>query len=450
MISISENQFRDYLFDHYRETFSKLIVGKREPVVWDKDGFPDIKFLLQRRTEQRINEILDNLEELVLTAKELKLERNALHPTRVDLFGNSESTGITIIELKKSEQTERQAFTELLAYSNYFCSVFPGLKENSVTAILVAPMDTRTAKDAYVQELVSNEKNILALIPHQNGDNFRLEVFYPDSSYYNYFENNILNDASMICVALEFPLIDGWIDSDLKSDNGGVPWYTRDALNTVANSIAQRLASEGFHSLVYSTQKWGNIAALFPNPNVIVVAAMNPFSAYRTGVCEGRVFGASDLGRISQVQAVYDQLTEDGKEFYWVDAMESYFHNNLIRTVREQFECCFQNKKQESIDFELSCPDWSGLKASFIDSVATHSFDIYSTGLLREIYLEYMDYVFKAGVDEIFYSDALPKYGYKMLTPSPVVWRIFSGLGYTEDNSMCDTDDEGKGDIRHG
>ena len=145
-------------------------------------------------------------------------------------------------------------------------------------------METRTAKDSYVQELVSNSKNILALIPHQNGNDFTLEVFYPDSSYYAHFENNILNDASMICVALEFPLIDGWIDSDLKSEDRQLPDYTKEALNTIANSIAQRLESEGFHSLIYANQKWGEIATLFPNPNVIVVAAMNPFSSYRFNI----------------------------------------------------------------------------------------------------------------------------------------------------------------------
>lgn len=243
MIAIGEDKFRDHLFESHKEDISTLIVGRREPVEWKDEGFPSIKFLLQRQAEKRINGILDNLEGLVLTAKELRLERDAPQPTRIDLFGSSSSTGITIIELKKSGQTERQAFTELLAYSNHFCSIFPGLKESGVTSVLVAPMETRTARDAYVQELISNSKNLLALIPHQVDDGFSLEVFYPDSSYYTHFENNILNDASMICVAIEFPLIDGWIDSDLKSEDSSPPYYTKNALNTVANSIAQRLAS---------------------------------------------------------------------------------------------------------------------------------------------------------------------------------------------------------------
>ena len=101
-------------------------------------AYPPLHFLLRRKVERAINEILDQLEELVLTAKELRLEKNGPHPTRVDLFGCSESTGITIIELKKSQQTERQAFTELLAYANHFCSIFPGVNETAITTVLAA------------------------------------------------------------------------------------------------------------------------------------------------------------------------------------------------------------------------------------------------------------------------------------------------------------------------
>jgi hypothetical protein len=295
-------------------------------------------------------------------------------------------------------------------------------------------MKTRTAKDAYVQELLLNSKNILALIPYQNGECFTLEVFYHHSSYYSHFENNILNDSSMICVAIEFPLINGWIDSDLKSESRQLPNYTKEALNTISNSIAQRLESEGFHSLIFANQKWGEIAALFPNPNVIVVVAMNPFSSYRTEIHEGQIYGSSDDGRISQVQAIYDQLTDDGKEYYWIDAMKSHFYNNLTINIRDQFKTCFKNTEQESIHFEISFPDWHRFKTSFSDSVLAHNLDVYSTGILRYIYIEYINYVFRKGFDEIFYYDDLPRYGYKMLTTFLAAWEILSRLGCKEEN----------------
>ena len=60
--------------------------------------------LLQQIAEQRINSILDGLESLVITARELRLEKKGDSTTRIDLFGNSESNGLTIIELKKSKQ----------------------------------------------------------------------------------------------------------------------------------------------------------------------------------------------------------------------------------------------------------------------------------------------------------------------------------------------------------
>lgn len=432
MINIDENAFRDHLFLQNKEDFSSLIVGRRNPVEWTEDSFPPIRFLLQRRAERRINGILDALETLVLTAKELKLDRGARQPTRVDLFGGSSETGITIIELKKSAQTERQAFTELLAYANYFCSIFPGLEEQAITSVLVANMETRTARDAYVQELVFNKKQVLALIPHQvMGGKFTLEVFYPDESYYRGFENNIVSDSAMTCVAISFPLIEGWIDSDVVTEDQNLPSYSTEALNDISSSVAQKLEAAGFHAVVYANQKWGSIASLFPYPNAIFVAAVNPFSSLRTSVHEGEVYGASDDGRIAQVQAIYDQLTDDGREYNWVDAFESQFQGVLIRCVRDQMNLCFLSTIGD-VDLKISLPDWGGIKSSPIDSVFVHNLNTHTTGLLREIYLEYISHVYRKDFDDIYYSDDLPGYAYKMLYPFLPVWEIFRGLGYAE------------------
>lgn len=232
--------------------------------------------------------MLDQLEELVLTAKELRFDKAGPHPTRVDLFGCSESTGIIIIiELKKSQQTERQAFTELLAYANHFCSIFPGVNETAITSVLVAPMETRTVKDAYVQEVLLNKKNIVALIPSCDAGCYSLKVFYPGGNYYKWFENNVFNDRSMTCVTMSFPLIEGWIDSEYDEP----PQYAKDALNQISNSVAHILDSKGFHSIVYATQKWSQVAGIFPYPNTVVVAAVNPFSSARTYTEDGNIGG---------------------------------------------------------------------------------------------------------------------------------------------------------------
>ncbi|PBQ22003.1 hypothetical protein CCL08_01655 [Pseudomonas congelans] len=427
-MDISENEFRDFLFEKHSHDISSIIKGRREPVAWLSDSFPPMHILLQQRAEKKINEALDNLEDLILVGKELRLTRASDSTTRIDLVGNSESSGLTIIELKKSKQTERQAFSELLAYSNHFCTIFPGLKENSVTSVLVAPMETRTIRDAYAQELVSNNKCILSLIPEHDNSTAELVVYYPDASYYKWFENNLLDDRSIITVALAFSELKGWID--LETDQNGMPEHSARALNVITSEISKTLEASGFHSMCYSTQPWGEIAMglELPYPNVIYVAAINPFSSFRTSVSDDQIYGASEEGRIAEVQAVYNQLEND-KEF-WIDTIEANFHNRLIRTVRSEFEKLLKNKENTKVRYEISLPDWYGLKTSMIDSVAVNHADLYLSGLLREIHSEYMEYAYHPDVEHaLYYADDIPKYFYRSLRKFLPIWEIMSGLG---------------------
>ncbi len=430
---LSENEFRDYLFENHKESLSDLIFGRREPVEWNGEGFPPIRILLQQIVERKINYIIDGLESLVISARELRLEKAGDSTTRIDLFGNSECIGLSIIELKKSKQTERQAYTELLAYANHFCSIYPGLTETAINSILIAPMETRTVRDAFVQEILSNNKSSAALIPSEADGDIKLTVYYPDESYYQWFENNLLDDRSMYTVAIEFPEIDGWIDTD-KNNNQKIPDWSRSALNTISNSISHRLEAEGLHSIVYATQQWGEIGQLFPNPNVIYAVVLNPFASFRSASRNGEIYGDTKEGRVSEIQSIYDQLDEQEREF-WLESMESNFHGLAIRIVKEEFDRCFRNTDGSEINSEISLPDWYGVKTSMINSVFTHNLEIYQTGLLRKIYSRYLDYIFEVKWDEIYYSDDLPKYSYKALRVFLPVWEILRGLGVGDEHA---------------
>ncbi len=433
-MQFTENELRDHLFEKHKDSLASLILGRREPVSWEGDRFPPLSFLLQQIAEQKINRIIDGLESLVITAKELRLEKKGDSTTRIDLFGSSEDNGLTIIELKKSKQTERQAYTELLAYANHFCSVFPGVAEGAMNSVLIAPMETRTVRDAFVQELLGNNKSTAALIPKQLDSEITLTVYYPHESYYQWFENKLFDDRSMLTVAIAFQDIDGWIDSDLKTDGKGIPDYSKKALNTISSTISHRLEAEGFHSLVYASQKWGKIGQNFPYPNVIYVVFINPFASFRTTVDDGGIYGDSNLGRLEEIQSVYDQLAKDEQEF-WVESLESSFHGLAIRIVREEFQKCFRNTDGETIGNEISLPDWYGIKTSMIDAVCTHNLDVFQSGLLRKIYMRYIDHIYDRKEDDIYFSDDLPKYSYKTLREFLPVWEILRGLGLGYDHN---------------
>src|SRR5690606_9540093 len=158
--------------------------------------------------------------------------RDSDSTTRIDLLGSIADSGdLVIIELKKSDQTERQAFTELLAYANHFCTLFPPLSESSLQSILVAPMEGRGVRDALAQELIINDKNVVALIPNIKGDDVSLTPYYPSDLYYHWIENSILADSSITVVTASFPLIEGWIDAG--EEGGSPPIYTQQAFKTM-------------------------------------------------------------------------------------------------------------------------------------------------------------------------------------------------------------------------
>jgi hypothetical protein len=432
-MQLSENEFRDYLFNNCKDSISELVFEKREPAEWDGDGFPPIRILLQQIVEKKINYIIEGLGSLILSAKELRLKKYGDSTTRIDLFGESEDIGLTIIELKKSKQTERQAFTELLAYANHFCSIFPGLTEYAINSILIAPMETRTVRDAFAQEVLVNNKSTIALIPIENDGNIRLKIYYPDESYYKWFENNLLDDRSMYTVAVAFQEIEGWIDTD-KSNNGKIPDYSKAALNTISNTISQGLEAEGFHSIVYATQRWGELGGVIPFPNVIYAVFVNPFASFRNFSKDDQIYGETNDGRISEIQSIFNQLDESERT-YWLEFMESNFHGHAIRIVQEEFDRCFLTTSTPEICSEISLPDWYGVKTSMVESVFTHNLDIFQTGLLRKIYSMYVNHIYSVNEDEIYYSDGLPNFSYKTLKPFLPVWEILRGLGVGGDNT---------------
>ena len=60
-MNLTENEFRDYLFENHQDSISNLVYGRREPVEWKGNKFPPISVLLRQIVETKINEIIDGL-----------------------------------------------------------------------------------------------------------------------------------------------------------------------------------------------------------------------------------------------------------------------------------------------------------------------------------------------------------------------------------------------------
>ncbi|MBC7285183.1 hypothetical protein [Hoeflea sp.] len=428
---MTENEIRDLLFDKHKSDLHSLIVETRQPVALPPDSFPSIAQLLQHRTEAKINRMIENLEALQLDGKEVRLVRDSDSTTRIDLLGSIAGSGdLVIIELKKSDQTERQAFTELLGYANHFCTLFPPISESSLQSILIAPMEGRGVRDALAQELIINDKNVLAFIPKIDGEKITLEAYYPSDLYYRWIENNVLDDSSMTVVTASFPLIDGWIDTG--EPGGAPPRYTQEAFKTMTSLIAQRLEAAGLHGFVYARQYWAEACPAFPYPNTLVLCVVNPFNPLRASSSDGTVFGASDQSRLDAVQAIVDQVPDNE---YWLENLHLAFLGQAIRIMQDAFQEFFISRNGVAVRPEISTPNWWGFKTSMIEAVICHNMHIRLTGLLRTIFTDYMEHCYRTGMDEIYFSDDLPKFGYIAHDHFLAAWEILSGLSRTDDEA---------------
>jgi len=120
--------------------------------------------LLYRIVIRRIIDIYESTTALRLFGVEVGLKKRNDSTIRVDFMGSIEGdVGIGIIELKKSNQTSREAFTELLAYSSHVNSKFPSHCVDDLILVLISPLKVRTVREAYLQSLLFDEKRIVAL-----------------------------------------------------------------------------------------------------------------------------------------------------------------------------------------------------------------------------------------------------------------------------------------------
>ncbi|RSO00927.1 hypothetical protein [Acinetobacter pittii] len=424
-MKIHENALRDILYNDYKNTFHKRVVGLKannEIKIDDLYNFPD---LLKKQTEEKINTLVESLNNFEFIGREIRLKKENASTTRIDLVGMTIDQGPVIVELKKSTQTEREAFTELLAYSNYFCSLFPGASEStSVISILIAPMETRIVQDAYFQELILNNKNIIALIPEGNEDEseFKFKIYYPNDNFYVTFSNSMFHDDSIRVAALAFELVGGWIDP--YEGKEGENYYVKEAFDAISSNIALELESHGYHAFVYGSQRWKEHHQIFQYPNFIYVVAVNPFANDIYGSYQGSE--EREL-RLNNFVNQLDHSTKLKRGF--IEGSDRGFDKRIQQIISNTFEKSFLSR-HKIVNKKYGKILWSEYKHNMIASVCFHHFDIYQTGIFRKTILEYIQQMYGQREDSEYYRDDFPMFAYDAYRKFLFNWLVIEGLGY--------------------
>ena len=143
MIKFTEKEIQNYIWEN-RNNFPELLIEPAGLEVLEfNEDLSDVtaQLLIKNRINSKLSNLHSKLYGLEFIGCEVPLEQNSNSTIRADFLAIfCDDTGLAVIELKKSEQTERQAFTELLAYSNHMTTLFPSMTKNDSVYILISPI----------------------------------------------------------------------------------------------------------------------------------------------------------------------------------------------------------------------------------------------------------------------------------------------------------------------
>lgn len=368
----SEDQVHEYL---YQRGLEALIEDVPEIDV-DPEALPpmeeDVDFelwrILKARAVEKIEALHDSIRYGRFLGSKVKLPTDNTRPMELDLFGEHED-GLFILELKVDRSAERNAFSELLAYSNYIAGIFPLSGHKDITNVLVANLDNKITRQAFLYDLLINDRNVIVYKPvFSDGtlQSLKLQLHLPSDEDFLHLTNDLLSHNAMSCVVASFDDLEGWFDSE--EEQGALQIHTKKHLSGLSAYTAQLMESEHLHGFCLVRKPWREIPRY--HRNSLIICALNPFQI----APEGRA------------DAILEQIGEEDRSSFFESPLFG-FHGRLLRLAERAVKDCLTH----NYDCELEMPNWSAMVVSAQEVVFTHNFAFQPTGVLREAYTYYLN-----------------------------------------------------------
>lgn len=353
-----------------KELDDALSAGAHLALGADDDNPEGEEFALWKIIKQRVIERIERIHLSVrygsFIGTKVKLPIDGSRPMELDLLGAHED-GIFVLELKVDRSSERNAFSELLAYSHYIAQMFAMSGPEDITNILVAPMDVKITRQAFLYDLIVANRNVIVYNPVlKDGtlNSLELQLFVPTDEEFRFFANRLLSHDAMTCVVASFPDLDGWYDSKGASVND----YTKHFLGGLAGYASQLMEAEQLHGFAYIRKYWPELP--FQYKNALILCAINPF------------FVADN----DRADAITEQLTEDGVSALLENPAYS-FTGRVIRLAQRAIGDSLAHGQRSEVDI----PHWPSMIRSIVETAACTNFAFRPTGLFREAYVAYIN-----------------------------------------------------------
>jgi hypothetical protein len=343
-----------------------------EPVSTTEQCSGEYDFQLWRIIKARVIARLERLHGTIrygtFVGTKIKLPTDKTTPMELDLIGTHED-GLFILELKVERSAERNAFSELFAYSNYIAGIFAMSGHQDIANVLVANLDNKITKQAFLYDLLINERDIIVYrpsFPHGNLESLQLDLYLPSDDDFRHFTNELLSHNAMACVVISFNDLDDWFDSE--EEGGSLNDWTKKHLSALSGYAAQLMEAERLHGFCFMRKPWREIPRHYRNS--MFICALNPFR----------------IAEPERTDAVLSQLEESERSSF-LETPKLAFDGRLIRLAQRAIKDCLT----DNYNAEVETPYWGAIVTTMVEVAITHNFAFRPTGIMREAYVSYLN-----------------------------------------------------------
>lgn len=336
----------------------------------------NVDFQLWRLLKERALAKLQALHRTVrygrFLGSKVKLPIDKTRPMELDFIGTHED-GLFVLELKVDRAAERHAFSELLAYSNYIADLFALSGHKDIANVLVAKLDNKITRQAYLYDLLIADRNIIVYKPSFDGstlESLTLKAELPTDEDFRTFTNDLLSHNAMACAVASFHDLPDWFDSE--ENDGSLNDFTVEHLSRLSSYAAQLMETERLHGFCFVRKPWKEIPLMYRNS--LIVCAVNPFR----------------MVRADRFEEISDQIGHEHVNEL-IEFPQMAFDGRVIRLAKRAVEDCLEHGQK----CQLEVPYWGTMVTSMQEVVMTHNFAFHPTGILREAYVSYLNDVYR-------------------------------------------------------
>jgi len=425
-MKISEKTIQEYIWKNknnlsnlFEEVEFPKLIKKEKP--WELDPSE----IIFNTIISKYKKLWKEVKLINLFGCEVPLKKSNDNTIRADFLANFEGfNGIGIIELKKSAQTERESFTELLGYGSHIKTIFAPMSKLDITYILIAPMQERIVRESIINKLLYEQINTFALIPiydENNINSLKLKPWIPELNEIKNIIREVFHESNFTVFKVTW---DGLVGEWSPKYKGDYPTQEmKDRMNIVSSYTAQIMEEKGINGFCYSSQVYSEqLDYNGPLTNAINIVGLNPYCATKYRYLASYVeenFNINDYtvrinDIIPELENKYHNIYDTKDVFEY---LESDWKETIVKLSFEVIDTLTKSIENKSVEMDYGSFNWSEFQINMRENYQMYKFNIHSTGILRTLYSEYLkldyDYIGKYGCQEhpmCYETDDIPLY----------------------------------------